>query len=211
LTARNVVSGIDYPEWFGDPKISVSDRNYLVAEFNRREWLIFNDMLATASGPVIRTRDGRILQLQPMLDVLASVGAALNPSSGHSHVQDTPSAAETPANPQVETIDKELRWYRQKKYRIAPTIRNAVPVLSTNCKAQDTKVGDTDCNYAGLYKTQVEILTKSLAADKGAVNYYCGVGNSPDGCANWTKTMNTDADLLAKAQVKLQQCPDQRP
>lgn len=215
LSAKNVVSGIDYPEWFGDPRISASDRNYLVSEFNRREWLIFNDMLASASEPAIRTKDGRILRLQPLLDVLASVGAALSPSRPRSRVQDTPSAEETPGNPEVETIDKELRWYRQKKYRIPPTIGRAVPGGSVNCNdsasgVQDTKkVGGADCSNADFYRAMVEALTKSLAEDKGFVNIYCGgAANSPEGCANWTKTMNSDADLLAQNQAKVRQCPD---
>jgi hypothetical protein len=134
----SVVDGIDYPDWFADPKIFLADRDYLVRQFNRREWLEFRDRLNSAAEPAITTRDGRVLRLQPLLDMLAAVGAALDPNasqvnSGNRRVgvtikprdgykEDTPSGEETAGNPEIEIIDKEMRWYRQRKYAIPPTM-----------------------------------------------------------------------------------------
>lgn len=133
----NVVPGIEYPDWFGDSRISASDREYLVARFNQREWLQFNDLLETESEPQITMKDGRVLRLQPFLDMLSAFGAALNPDAsqvgGNARAgvqikprdgfeQDQPSAEETRGDPEIDLIDKELRWFRQKKYQVPPTI-----------------------------------------------------------------------------------------
>jgi hypothetical protein len=139
----NVVPGIEYPEWFSDPKISAEDRKYLVTRFNAREWLSYYDMLQKESEPQIRTKDGCTLRLQPLLDALAAVGGALNPEASQvrtgnkrrgvvitprdGYEQDTPSGEETSGNPSIDTIDKELRWYR-RKYSIPPTLEPAPAV-----------------------------------------------------------------------------------
>jgi hypothetical protein len=140
---RNLVDGIDYPDWFGARKISVSDREYLVSRFNRREWLRFTGMLQQESEMQIKTKDGRVFRLQPLLDALAAVAGALNPESSQvssgdkkhgiyiqpreGFEQDTPSAEETSGKTEIETIDKELRWYRQRKYHIPPSISEGQP------------------------------------------------------------------------------------
>ena|SRR5579859_1015235 len=140
---RNAVDGIDYPDWFGARQISASDREYLVSRFNQREWLRFTDMLQQEGEMGVKTKDGRVFRLQPLLDALAAVAGALNPESSQvnsgdktkgvrikprqGHDQDTPSTEEISGNTEIETIDKELRWYRQKKYHIPPSIGEGQP------------------------------------------------------------------------------------
>jgi hypothetical protein len=158
-----IVSGIDYPEWFASKKIPASERQHLVELYNYREWLLFRDMLDQAAEPQITTKDGRTLRLQPLLDALTAVGGATNPessqvNSGNSrsgvvikprdgYQQDTPSGEETPTNVDVETIDKYLRWVRQKQYAIPPTIGstgNCIPQSPSSARANSGPIGDTN-------------------------------------------------------------------
>jgi len=139
---RNVGPQVQYPDWFSNPKITPDDRQRLMALYNLREWMAYMDSLNLASEPQIRTSDGRVLRLQPFLDVLFAVAGVSNPAASQvksgnvregvvikqraGREMDTPSAEETPNNSDIETINKEIRWYRQKKYQIPPTI-NAAP------------------------------------------------------------------------------------
>jgi len=142
---KNVIAGIDYPDWFGDQRISVGDREYLVGLFNEREWIRFQDALEAAAEPHITTKSGQTVNLQPLLDTLIALGAAVSPDNSAVAVDakgrlrikpreekelDTPSSAESSGNYDIDLIDKELRWFRQKKYQIPPTIS------ARNCSKQ---------------------------------------------------------------------------
>src|SRR5882672_6216068 len=116
---RNVGPQVQYPDWFSNPKITPDDRQRLMALYNLREWMAYMDSLNLASEPQIRTSDGRVLRLQPFLDVLFAVAGVSNPAASQvksgnvregvvikqraGREMDTPSAEETPNNSDIET------------------------------------------------------------------------------------------------------------
>jgi hypothetical protein len=167
---KNVVTGINYPNWFGDSTISATDREYLVGLFNEREWIRFQDSLSVATDPHITLSNGQTVNLQPIIEALEAVGSALTADSSEvehdkrgrlrlkpreGQEMDTPAEAESSGNADIDIIDKELRWYRQRKYRIPPTIsaRNCgkQPPFDAICSSLPLwiRIAEHDVNFFG--------------------------------------------------------------